>query len=194
MPVNEIIPLESVISKILFIRNQKVILDSELAKLYSVEVKQLKRSVNRNVKRFPSDFMFKLTKEEYDSLRYQFGTLKRGQHSKYLPYVFTELGVAMLSSVLNSDRAIEINIIIMRAFVKLREIISTNKKVEEKIKEIDARLDDHDEQIFSVMEAIRQLMQPPKKPLKKIGFMVKEKTAHYNVRKKYSAGGNESPV
>lgn len=129
MTGSEIIPIETILSKIFLIRNQKIILDSDLAKLYCVEVKQLKRAVNRNIQRFPSDFMFKLTREEYNSLRYQFGTLKRGQHSKYLPYAFTELGVAMLSSVLNSDRAIEINIIIMRAFVKLRELISTGKKI-----------------------------------------------------------------
>ena len=102
-----------------------------MAKLYGVETKVLNQSVRRNLRRFPDDFMFQLTKEENTSLRSQFVTLKKGQHSKYLPYVFTEHGVAMLSSVLNSERAIEINILIMRAFVKLREIISAHKKVEE---------------------------------------------------------------
>ena len=184
MTVNEIIPVETIISKILFIRNQKVILDSELAKLYNVTTKRLNEQVRRNVKRFPSDFMFQLTKVESASLRSQFATLKRGQHSKYSAYAFTELGVAMLSSVLKSDKAIEINIIIMRAFVKLREIISTNIKVEEKLKEIEARLDEHDEQIFNIMETIKQLLILPERPVKKIGFQVKEKLISYASFKK----------
>lgn len=181
---SEIVPMETIISKILFIRNQKVILDSDLAKLYGVEVKQLKRAVNRNLKRFPSDFMFKFSMEENKSLRYHFGTLKRGQHSKYLPYAFTEQGVAMLASVLNSERAIEVNILIVRSFVKLRELISTNKKVEEKLQEIESRLDGHDEQIFKIMEIINQLLLPPEKPVRKIGFQVKEKMASYAAAKK----------
>lgn len=99
------------------IRNEKVLLDKDLAELYKVEVKQLKRAVRRNRERFPSDFIFIITRNEYNSLRSQFGTLKRGEHSKYLPYAFTEQGVAMLSSVLNSTRAVQVNIAIMRAFV-----------------------------------------------------------------------------
>ncbi len=177
--MNEVIPVEVVIGKILLIRNQKVMLDADLAKLYKVTTKRLNEQVKRNIKRFPSDFMLQLTKGEPASLRSQIATLKRGQHSKYLPYVFTELGVAMLSSVLNSDRAIEINIIIMRAFVKLREIISTSQKVEEKLKEIEARLDVHDEQVLNIMEAINQLLAPPEKSKTKIGFQVKEKAVGY---------------
>jgi phage regulator Rha-like protein len=184
MTTEILIPTETVISKIFFIRNQKVILDTDLAKLYGVETKVLNQSVRRNLRRFPDDFMFQLTKEENTSLRSQFVTLKKGQHSKYLPYVFTEHGVAMLSSVLNSERAIEINILIMRAFVKLREIISTHKKVEEKLKEIDEKLEEHDEHIVKIIEIINRLLMPPEKPIKKIGFEVKEKSMSYSsVRK-----------
>jgi hypothetical protein len=106
----KIVPIESIISKIVFLRNEKVILDSDLAELYGVETKQLKRAVRRNINRFPEDFMFQLSKEEYQSLRSQFGTLKRGAHAKYPPMAFTEQGVAMLSSVLNSEREIKVNI------------------------------------------------------------------------------------
>lgn len=184
MTTEILIPTETVISKIFFIRNQKVILDTDLAKLYGVETKVLNQSVRRNLRRFPDDFMFQLTKEENTSLRSQFVTLKKGQHSKYLPYVFTEHGVAMLSSVLNSERAIEINILIMRAFVKLREIISAHKKVEEKLKEIDEKLEEHDEHIVKIIEIINRLLMPPEKPIKKIGFEVKEKSISYSsVRK-----------
>ena len=184
MTTKILIPTETVISKIFFIRNQKVILDTDLAKLYGVETKVLNQSVRRNLRRFPDDFMFQLTKEENTSLRSQFVTLKKGQHSKYLPYVFTEHGVAMLSSVLNSERAIEINILIMRAFIKLREIISTNKKVEEKLKEMEEHLEDHEERIVKIIEIINRLLMPPEKPIKKIGFEVKEKSMSYSsVRK-----------
>jgi len=118
-----VVPIESIVSKIIFLRSEKVLLDLDLAQLYGVETKQLKRAVRRNIDRFPPDFMFELTKEEYDSLRYQFGTLKRGEHSKYLPMAFTEQGVAMLSSVLKSKSAIEVNIAIMRACGN-REVMS----------------------------------------------------------------------
>ena len=118
--------LESIKTRIYDIRGQKVMLDSDLAELYEVEVKYLKRQVNRNIERFPKDFMFELTHEEYNSLRCQIGTLKsgRGQHAKYLPYVFTEEGVAMLSGVLRSKTAIQVNINIMRAFVLIRQTVA----------------------------------------------------------------------
>lgn len=180
MPAKDVIPLEVVISKILVVRNQRVILDSDLAKLYGVETKVLNQAVRRNLQRFPIDFMFQLTKEEYASLRSQFVTLKRGQHSKYLPAVFTEQGVAMLSSVLKSERAIEVNILIMRSFVKLREIISTHKKVEKKLREMETRLGEHDEQIRKIIEIINQLLTPQEKPIRQIGFEVKEKSVSYS--------------
>ena len=165
-----LVPPEVIVTKIIFLRGEKVLLDRDLAELYGVETKQLKRAVRRNLPRFPSDFMFELTREEYNSLRSQFGTLKRGAHSKYLPFAFTEQGVAMLSSVLNSDRAIEVNIAIMRAFVQLRKMIASNEELARKLEELEKRLEKHDEDIGLIFEAIRELMSPPDTPPKKIGF------------------------
>ncbi|MDO9462938.1 MAG: ORF6N domain-containing protein [Deltaproteobacteria bacterium] len=161
------VSIEVVQRQIIIIRGEKVMLDRDLAELYGVETKQLKRAVRRNIDRFPPDFMFELTKEEHDALRYQFGTLKRGEHSKYLPIAFTEQGVAMLSSVLNSKRAIEVNILIMRAFVQLRQMISSHKDLLRKVEEIEKK---YDEQFQVVFEAIKQLMIPTEKPKRKIGF------------------------
>lgn len=121
-----IVPVERIENKILLVRGQKVLLDSHLAELYGVETSQLKRQVRRNIERFPNDFMFELTLNEYNSLRCQIGALKKGEHSKYLPFVFTEQGVAMLSGVLNSRRAVLVNIAIMRAFVQMRTILESN--------------------------------------------------------------------
>ena len=177
-----IVPIESIVSKIILLRGEKVMIDRDLAELYSVETKQLKRAVRRNLHRFPTDFMFELSREEYNSLRSQFGTLERGTHSKYLPMVFTEQGVAMLSSVLNSNRAIEVNIAIMRAFVQLRKISSSQKQLAQKLHEIEARLGDHDESIGAIFEAIQQLMTPPERPRKRIGFEVKEAKSRYGKR------------
>lgn len=144
-------------------------LDKDLAQLYGVETKALNRAVKRNLDRFPDDFMFQLSKEEYDELlRYQFGTLKRGQHSKYLPFAFTENGVAMLSSVLNSGRAIKVNIQIMRTFTKLREMLMTHKDLKEKIEAMEKK---YDYQFKIVFDAIKELLEPPKKTKKKIGFL-----------------------
>jgi len=185
-----IVPIESIISKIIFLRGEKVLLDQYLAELYNVETKQLKRAVRRNIKRFPLDFMFQLTKEEYQSLRSQFGTLKRGAHSKYPPMAFTEQGVAMLSSVLNSDQAIEVNIAIMRAFVHLRNMIASHSKLKRKLTELEHRLENHDQEIQAIFEAIRQLMTPPDKPRKKIGFTVKEKVSKYEKKKQVSRKDN----
>jgi len=177
MPSKDLpIPVERIEKAILLIRGEKVILDRTLADLYGVETKQLKRAVRRNINRFPPDFMFELTKEEYQSLRYQFGTLKRGQHSKYLPLAFTEQVVAMLSSVLNSNRAIEVNILIMRAFVKLRVMISSHKELLRKLEDMEKK---YDEQFRVVSEAIRQLMTSPDPPRKRIGFEAKEAAAAY---------------
>jgi len=167
-----LVPAESIISRILVIRNQKVILDKDLSVLYNVETRTLKQAVRRNIKRFPKDFMFQLTKAENHSLRSQIVILKRGQHSKYLPFAFTEQCVAMLSSVLNSDRAIEINILIMRAFVKLREIISSHKKVEQKLREMEKKLQNHEEQIVKIIDLINELTSPPPAEKKKIGFVI----------------------
>ena len=161
----------SVIQKqILLIRGQKVILDDVLAELYGVETKALKRAVRRNKSRFPEDFMFVLTADEYSSLRYQFGTIKRGQHSKYLPYAFTEQGIAMLSGVLHSSQAIKVNIAIMRAFVRLREIFAAHRDLARQLDNLERKYETHDKHIHSIFEAIRQLMTPEQKPKRRISF------------------------
>lgn len=169
MTKTSLIPVERIERSILLLRGQKVMLDSDLAELYGVEIRVLNQAVKRNMKRFPSDFMFQLNEEEFESLRSQFVTLKkgRGQHRKYLPYAFTEQGVAMLSSVLNSDKAIEVNILIMRAFVKLREMIASNKDLAKRLDELEKK---YDAQFKIVFDAIRRLMTPPEPKKKKIGF------------------------
>ena len=168
--MSKIIAQEVIVEKIFVIRGKKVILDKDLAKLYGVMTKNLNKAVARNLDRFPADFMIRLTKVEYDSLRFQFGTLKKGAHSKYLPYAFTEQGVAMLSSVLRSRCAIEVNIAIMRAFVRLREILSTHKRLARKLSELEKK---YDAQFKIVFETIRQLMREDEKPKTPIGFHVK---------------------
>lgn len=172
MAVKSLIPSENIIHNILVIRNNKVILDRDLAALYKVETRSLKQAVKRNIKRFPKDFMFVLTKKEIELMVSQNVIPSKSYFGGAKPMVFTEQGVAMLSSVLNSERAIEVNILIMRAFVKLREIISTNKKVETKLKEIESKLTDHDNQIIQIVELINQLLAPPESPKKKIGFTI----------------------
>jgi len=168
---------------IYLIRGQKVILDSDLADLYGVETKALKRAVKRNHERFPEDFMFQLNNQEVTRLRCQNGTSKMGHGgSRYLPYAFTEQGVAMLSSVLNSKRAIEVNILIMRAFVHLREAIAGSKELARKLEELERRIASHDESIQTLFQAIRQLMAPKEAPKKKIGFQLKEKRSTYSAR------------
>ena len=176
-PNTGIVPVEWIEKKIYLIRGHKVMLDSDLAELYGVSVKVLNQAVKRNISRFPEDFMFQLTKEEYDSLRSQIVTLKtgRGKHRKYLPYVFTEQGVAMLSSVLRSERAIQVNIAIMRVFVKLRQIFSTHKEIAYKLTELERKVEKHDKEIKAIFDANRRLMIPPEKPKRKIGFVPKEK-------------------
>ncbi len=166
-----------IINKIYFIRDLKVMLDFDLAELYSVETKQLKRQVRRNIDRFPEDFMFELTKEEYDSLRSQSGTLKRGEHSKYLPMAFTEQGVAMLSSVLNSKMAIEVNIQIIRVFSKMRAMILSNQEILLKLEQVeknmiknDVKMKKYDEDIQVIFKVLKQLINPPQPPRKRIGF------------------------
>jgi phage regulator Rha-like protein len=163
----DIIPQESIESKIFSIRSKRVMLDRDLANLYQVETKVLNQAVKRNIQRFPDDFMFQLTREEFNSLRSQIVTLKRGQHRKYLPYVFTEQGVAMLSSVLSSERAIQVNIQIMRAFIKLKEMLSTHKDLKQKIEEMEKK---YDYQFKIVFDAIKQLLEPPEEPKGKMGF------------------------
>ncbi len=165
----KISPLDPIVQRILLIRGHRVMLDSDLAELYEVPTKRLNEQVRRNIKRFPPDFMFLLTPEEFDSLRSHFATLKigRGQHRKYLPYASTEQRVAMLSGILNSDRAIDVNVAIMRAFVKLREFALTHKELSRKLNDLENK---YDSQFKVVFDAIRQLMTPPEPKKRKIGF------------------------
>ena len=167
--MKSLIPVETIERKILLIREEKVMLDSDLAELYQVQVKVLNQAVKRNMERFPADFMFQLTTEESELLRSQIVTLKigRGTHRKYLPYAFTEQGVAMLSSVLNSERAIRVNIEIMRSFVNLRRMLSSNAELARKLATLEKK---YDIQFKSVFDAIRQLMTPPVRPKRRIGF------------------------
>ena len=174
--MTDIIPIERIANKIYLIRHIRVMLDRDLAELYGVETKVLKQAVRRNINRFPYDSMLELTEEENKALRSQNVTLKRGQHSKYPPFAFTEQGVAMLSSVLNSDRAIQVNILIMRAFTKLREMLSTHGDLG---REVEAMERKYDHQFKVVFDAIKQLLDIEIKPKRKIGFEVKEPKARY---------------
>ena len=156
MSNKSLIPIERIEKAIYLIRGEKVMVDRDLALLYGVETKMLNRAVKRNLKRFPSDFMFQLTVDEADVLRYQTGTSKKGRGGRrYLPYVFTEQGVAMLSSVLNSERAVLVNIEIMRAFVKLRQMLASNAELSRRLDELESK---YDKQFKVVFDAIRQLM------------------------------------
>jgi hypothetical protein len=170
-----IIPDEMISRQIYLIRNQKVMIDRDLAKLYEVETKVLKQAVKRNLERFPGDFMFELTKAESDSLRSQFVTLKRGEHVKYLPMAFTEQGVAMLSSILHSKRAIVVNIQIMRLFTKLRGMLTDNTELRLEIEHIKKKLNNHSQNIELVFKYLDELIEKKEKqkPRKKIGYMMK---------------------
>ncbi|MGH8200465.1 MAG: ORF6N domain-containing protein [Steroidobacteraceae bacterium] len=171
-----VVPVEHITQSILVLRGQRVLLDAELAALYGVEIRVLVQAVKRNRARFPEDFMFQLSAAEWAALRSQAVILKsgRGQHRKYLPYVFTEQGVAMLSSVLRSARAIAVNIQIMRAFVRMRELLASNKELARRLDELEARLEKklttHDQAIAAILSAIRQLMNPPASKRRPIGF------------------------
>ena len=175
--MKELISHEAIEHRIFSIRRQKVMVDSDLAELYNVETRTLIQAVKRNINRFPSDFMFQLNYQEVASLRSQIVTSKgeRGGR-RYMPYVFTEQGVAMLSSVLNSERAVQVNIAIMRAFVKLREMIASHKDLVKRLDELEKK---YDEQFRVVFEAIRQLMSPDVPKKGKIGFR-REKDAKEN--------------
>ncbi len=159
--------------KIHIVREQKVMLDSDLAALYGVETRVLNQAVKRNLQRFPEDFMFQITKEEFENLKSQFVTSSLGNYGgrRKLPYVFTEQGVAMLSSVLNSERAVQVNIGIMRAFVNMRKMFLTNEEVSRKFAEMENKLGKHDENFKKVFAAIRFMMNPPNKSDKEIGFI-----------------------
>jgi len=195
----EIVPIERIAESIRWIRGHKVLLDFDLALLYGVATKVLNQAVKRNRERFPDDFMFQLNADGTGFLRSQFVTLEKERRTnwsqivtssekhrgkRYRPYAFTEQGIAMLSSVLKSDRAIKVNIAIMRAFVKLRQLLNVNRELAKKFSELEQRVGKHDEDITAIMEAIRQLMAPPEKPRREIGFHAREKAARYRIRKR----------
>ena len=178
--MKEIVHSNVILSKIYIIRGHKVMLDRDLAELYGVETKMLLRAVKRNLDRFPVDFMIQLTKEEFDNLRCYFGTSRWGGR-RYLPYAFTEQGIAMLSSVLNSKKAVQVNIQIMRAFVKLREMVSSHKDLARKLSELEKK---YDGQFQVVFEAIRQLIEVEEKPKRKIGYIAENKAVYRKIRKR----------
>ena len=174
--VVKIIPDETIIRKIYMLRGQKVMLDMDLAILYEIDNKQLKRQVRRNIERFPEDFMFEITSKELGSLRSQIGTSNKRGGIRYLPYAFTEQGVAMLSGVINSPKAIEMNIAIMRAFVETRKLLHSNKKIAEQIKLLFDRIGEHDVQLGAIYDAIENLMdEKTEEKVKKIHWEERER-------------------
>jgi hypothetical protein len=202
----EIISVGQIARRIFYFRGEKVLFDFDLAALYGVAAKVLNQAVKRNRERFPDDFMFRLTDEETRLLRSQILALESRQPvenqgteanwsqfvtssskfrgTKYRPYAFTEQGVAMLSSVLKSERAVKVNIAIMRAFVKLRQMLEANRELARKFSELEQHVGKHDKEIAAILEAIRQLMAPPEKPRREIGFHVREKGPRYRARKR----------
>ena len=169
-----LIAIERIENRIFLVRGQKVLLDADLAALYGVPTRRFNEQVRRNRERFPSDFMFQLSREEWDSLRSQIATLKagRGQHRKYLPHAFTEHGAIMAASILNSPRATEVSVFVVRAFVRLRELLSSNKELAKRLDQLEKKLGMHDQAIAGLINTIRDLMTPPE-PAKKrrIGFV-----------------------
>ncbi len=164
------IPVES---RIVVLRQQKVILDSDLAELYGVSVKRLNQQVQRNHERFPADFMFRLTAKEDEILRLQIATSSSGHGGRrHLPYAFTEHGAIMAATVLNSPKAVEMSVFVVRAFVKLREMLANNRQLASKIEELEKRLETHDTAIQELIDAIKEMMTPPEGPRKKIGFQL----------------------
>lgn len=176
-----IIPIERIAHLICVFRGQRVMLDTDLADLYGVSTGHLNRAVKRNAGRFPPDFMFQLSAAEADFLKCQFGISKpgRGGRRRSRPFVFTEQGIAMRSSVLNSERAVRVNIAIMRTFVRLRQTLESNRQLAQKFSELERRVGKHDDEIAAILEAIRQLMAPPEKPRREIGFHVRERSERY---------------
>lgn len=165
-----------------FLRGQKVMLSQDLGSLYGVTVGALTQAVKRNAKRFPKDFVFRLTAGEFTNLKSQIVISSWGG-SRNRPYAFTEQGVAMLSSVLNSERAVRVNIGIMRAFVKLRQTLETNREFARKFAQLEKRVGKHDAEIDAIIDAIRELITPAEKPRREVGFHVREKTPRYGIRK-----------
>jgi len=179
----EIVPVERIAQRILYLRGQKVLLDRDLAALYGVETRALNQAVTRNADRFPGDFAFLLSRQEIGRIS-QTVISQRGLKFSQRVRAFTEQGVAMLSSVLNSERAVKVNIAIMRAFVKLRQTLETNRHLARKFAELEKRVGKHDQGIDAILEAIRLLIAPPEKPRREIGFHVRETAPRYESRRR----------
>lgn len=177
----KIVTIKRIEKRILLLRDQRVMLSQDLATLYGVTVSALTQAMKRNESRFPKDFVFQLTSDELADLKSQIVISSWGG-LRTRPYAFTEQGVAMLSSVLNSDRAVKVNIAIMRAFVKLRQMLDANRELAQKFSELEGRVCKHDKEISAIIEAIRRLMAPTDKPPREIGFHVREKAPPYRTR------------
>jgi ORF6N domain len=172
-------------SAIYLIRGQRVMFDSDLAAIYGVTTKRLNEQVRRNISRFPEDFAFQLTAEELTNLRSQIATSSFHGGRRYRPWVFTEHGAIMLASVLNSDIAAQASVRVVRAFVRLREMVAANAQLAAKLEEMERRLDSHDEAIVDLFAALKQLLEPPEPPKRReIGFHVRENTARYRVQRR----------
>lgn len=181
---DSLLPIERVQSRILLIRGQRVVLDADLAELFGVPTKRLNEQVKRNLERFPERFMFQLTDEEKAEVVANCDHLQRLKFSPMLPYAFTEHGTIMAATVLNSPRAIQISIYVVEAFVRLRELLLSNRALAHKLEELERRIASHDKHIQAIFEAIRQLLSPPDQPRREIGFHVKETAGHYRVARR----------
>jgi hypothetical protein len=183
MRTTQLIPIERVEKLIHLARGEKVLLDADLARLYGVTTGNLNKAVRRNLRRFPPDFTFQLTEDETAALIFQSGRSKQRGGRRHNPFAFTEQGVAMLSSVLRSERAVQVNVAIMRAFVSLRRMLSGNDALSRKLAELERRLEGHDRGIKSLFDAIRELMTPPQTPRRELGFHIKEYRVRYRIRR-----------
>jgi hypothetical protein len=181
-PQREIVPVES---GIYLIRGQRVMVDSDLAEVYQVSTKQLNQQLKRNRDRFPEDFAFQLTAPEFTRLRSQFVTSKKRGGRRYLPRVFTEHGALMLASVVNSEVAIQASVRVVRAFVRLREMVAANAQLASKLKKLERRLDSHDEAIVDLFAALKRLLEPEPKTRREIGFHVRERATRYRAKKRF---------
>ena len=194
MPPNR--KIDNVERAIYLIRGQRIMLDSDLAAIYQVTTKRLNQQFTRNRKRFPVDFAFQLTAEEFTNLksqiatsssglRLQFATSNRRGGRRYLPWVFTEHGAIMLASVLNSDVAVQASVRVVRAFIKLREMVAANAQLASKLEELERRLDSHDEAIVDLFATLKRLLEPEAKPKREIGFHVRERAARYRTKRRF---------
>ncbi len=178
-----LVPIDRIESSILLIRGQKVILDADLATLYGVTTKRLNEQVQRNISRFPPDFMFRLTAREKTEVVANCDHLQKLKFSPVLPRAFTEHGAIMVASVLNTPRAIEVSVYVVRAFVRLREVVATHRKLAQKLAELERKLESHDDHIRTLLDAIRELMASPAPQRRRVGFLVREKMARYSSRR-----------